>query len=150
MIISFDIDNTLIPYSTEFEVEERPLLAKILGAESIRKGTIALFKELENKGHEIWIYTTSFRSIFSLKKTFKAYGLHPAKIINQKINQEALKKHNCHASKNPRLFGIDIHIDDSEGVEMEGKKYGFKTIIIQPSDQKWTQTIQQSIETIRD
>ena len=70
MIISFDIDNTLIPYSDEFEVEEKTLIPKILGAESIRKGTIFLFNELEKRDHEVWIYTTSFRSIFQLKKNF--------------------------------------------------------------------------------
>ncbi len=82
MVISFDIDNTLIPYSDEFEVEEKILLSRLLRAEPIRKGTIELFHELENSGHEIWIYTTSFRSPINLKKTFKSYGLNPSKIIN--------------------------------------------------------------------
>jgi hypothetical protein len=31
-------------------------------------------------------------------------------------------------SKNPRAFGIDLHVDDSEGVKLEGKKYGFKGV----------------------
>ena len=43
MIISFDIDNTLIPYSNEFEVEKKTLLSKLLGAEPLRKGTVDLF-----------------------------------------------------------------------------------------------------------
>lgn len=92
MVISFDIDNTLIPYSDEFEVEEKILLSRLLRAEPIRKGTIELFHELENSGHEIWIYTTSFRSPINLKKTFKSYGLNPSKIINQRINQKHSSK----------------------------------------------------------
>lgn len=149
MIISFDIDNTLIPYSDEFEIEEKTLFAKILRAEPIRKGTIELFKELENRGHEIWIYTTSFRSPLSLKKTFKCYGLNPSKIINEKINQKQLKQNSCNASKNPKLFGIDIHIDDSKGVEIEGKKYGFKTIIVDINDKKWTDKIKEELERLK-
>lgn len=148
MIISFDIDNTLIPYSDEFEIEERTFFTKLIRAEPIRKGTIELFRTLEKSGHQIWLYTTSFRSPMNLKKTFIAYGLNPSKIINEKTNRAKLKSHNCNASKNPKLFGIDIHIDDSEGVGIEGKKYGFKTIIINPNDKDWVSKIKASIEAI--
>ena len=148
MIISFDLDNTLIPYSNEFDVEEKTVMSKLLGAESIRKGTINLFKELENRNHEIWIYTTSFRSVLKIKKTFKSYGLNPSKIINEKINRAELEKQNCTASKNPNLFGIDIHVDDSKGVEMEGTKYKFKTITIDINDEEWTKKILNQIKLI--
>ena len=141
MIISFDIDNTLIPYADEFEVERQTLLARLLGAEKIRKGSIELFHELENKGHQIWIYTTSFRTKFSLWKTFISYGLNPRKIINGQTSQRQLSKHNCKASKHPKLFGIDIHVDDSEGVKREGERYGFQVIFVDPSDQDWQNTV---------
>jgi hypothetical protein len=148
MTISFDIDNTLIPYSNEFEVEKKGFLPKLLKAEPLRKGTIQLFKELESRGHEIWIYTTSFRSPNYLKRTFKSYGLHPSRIINEKINQKQLRKHNCTSSKNPKLFGIDLHIDDSQGVGMEGEKYGFETIIIELEDAKWGDKILRKVDAI--
>lgn len=141
MIISFDIDNTLISYIDEFPLKERSLKAKIFGAESIRKGTIRLFMELDRRGHTIWIYTTSFRTKFCLKKTFWAYGLSPSHIINETINLPKLKQHGCKASKNPKIFGIDLHIDDSKGVEIEGEKYGFRTIIIPIEDLDWVNRI---------
>lgn len=74
MIISFDIDNTLIPYSDEFEVED------------------------------------------------KNYA---------------------------KLFGIDIHIDDSKGVGMEGEKYGFETIIIDTNDQEWVGKVLTRIASLK-
>jgi len=149
MIISFDLDNTLIPYSDEFEVEDTTLLSRLFKAESIRKGTIQLFEELTSRGHTIWVYTTSFRSQFKMKKTFRAYGLNPSKFINEKINQRVLKKHQCSASKNARLFGIDVHIDDLEGVGMEGKKYGFETIILDTNDKDWSEKVLQGVEAIQ-
>lgn len=148
MIISFDIDNTLIPYSDEFQVEEKTFLAKLLRTEPIRKGTVHLFKELERRGHNIWIYTTSYRSKFKLKTIFRTYGFKPLRIINETINQEILKKHRCAASKNPKLYGIDIHVDDSKGVGLEGDKFGFETIIISTEDKNWTKTILKRIEEI--
>jgi len=86
MIISFDLDNTLIPYSDEFDVENKTFLPKLLQAESIRKGTIDLFKELETSGHDVWIYTTFFRSIFKIYRTFISFGFKPKRIINVNDN----------------------------------------------------------------
>ena len=131
----------LIPYSNEFGVVYPNKFFRLLGAEPIRIGTQELFEFLEAKNHEIWIYTTSYRSVVHLKKTLLAHGLKPRKFINEHINQKVLKKHNCRTSKTPALFGIDIHIDDSIGVNKEGEQHGFKTLIIQPDDIDWVNRI---------
>lgn len=146
MIISFDIDNTLIPYGDDFETEHETARSKLFRAEKIRKGSIYLFNELEGRGHKIWIYTTSYRSKLNLYKTFLSYGIKPSKIINETINKSMLAQHKCYSSKNPRLFGIDIHIDDAKGVEIEGVRLGFKTIILEPNDINWTSTVLKGIE----
>ena len=48
-------------------------------------------------------------------------------------------------TKFPSQFGIDLHIDDSEGVVIEGKEYGFKVLRVDPEDKNWTQTIEDEI-----
>ena len=136
MIVSFDIDNTLIPYSDEFPVEEATLLGRVLGAEPLRQGTKFLFRELQSRGHNIFLYTTSYRSRYNLSRTFISYGLRPAKIINQQLNQSRLRQIGCQASKNPNLFGIDLHVDDSLGVLLEGGQYDFRVALIQPEDEQ--------------
>lgn len=146
MIISFDIDNTLVPYSNEFEIEQISLLEKLIGAEPLRKGTKELFNYLEDRGHEVWIYTTSYRSIFNLRKTFQSYGLKPKRYINETINRKFLNSKNCKASKNPKLFGIDLHIDDSDGVAKEAQQYGFNTLIIAPTEVNWVTNIIEKVE----
>jgi len=145
LIVSFDIDNTLIPYSNEFEIIYPNKFFKLIGAEPIRKGTHELFRYLRQNNYEIWIYTTSFRSTFHLRKTFWAHQLYPNRFINEPINQKILRKNNCRASKNPKFFGIDLHIDDSEGVAKEGEIYDFKTVIISVNDDNWVETIKKSI-----
>ena len=62
MNISFDLDSTLIPNGKEFETENRNGIAKLLGIEEIRKGTRELISDLQKQGHDIHIYTTSFRT----------------------------------------------------------------------------------------
>ena len=146
MTISFDLDSTLIPHNNEFQTEKPTFKARLLGVENLRKGTIKLFQQLEADGHQIWIYTTSFRSIFKLKLLFKSYGLHPKKYINETINRKRLDAANCKASKNAKLFAIDLHIDDSEGVGIEARKYEFNAFIISPKNENWVDDILKYIQ----
>lgn len=59
MIISFDLDDTLIPGIKKFETEKRSISQKLCGIEKIRFGTIELMKSCKLQGHKIYIYTTS-------------------------------------------------------------------------------------------
>ncbi|QGK74112.1 hypothetical protein [Flavobacterium sp. SLB02] len=143
MILSFDLDDTLI--SNKFELEKTNFLQRILGIECLRKGTIDLFKELKKQKHQIYIYTTSHRSESRIKWMFYSYGIAVDYVIDQQKHQQKLRNTNIYSSKFPTVFNIDIHVDDSMGVEAEGKKYGFKTIIISETDKNWTQTILKKI-----
>jgi len=69
---------------------------------------------------------------------FKSYGLKVDKIINQNVHLKRVRKN---ATKYPPEFEIDLHIDDSIGVQMEGEKYNFKTIIILPEDKNWVEKL---------
>ena len=146
MNISFDLDSTLIPNGNEFETEKRNRIAKFIGIEKIRKGTPKLISELQKKGHNIHIYTTSYRKKGQIRRTLKYYGIKVKKVVNQTENQKVLKKRNIYSSKFPIAFGFDIHIDDLKGVGMESEKYNFKVIIIEPSDTKWAEKIIAEIE----
>jgi len=145
MHISFDLDSTLIPHGKEFEAEKRNLVANLLGIEPIRVGTSQLISDLQRQGHVIHIYTTSFRSKFKIRLMLFYYGIKVGKIINQSQNQRTLRKRNKNASKYPPAFGFELHIDDSKGVEMEGTKLNFKTIIIKTNDKNWIETIKKEI-----
>jgi hypothetical protein len=141
MIISFDLDDTLIPGTKKFETEKQTILHRLLGLETIRFGTIDLFKELRNKGHRIYIYTTSFRSTTKIRLMFFFYGIPIDTAINQQRHDKRLGENRRRTSKFPPAFGIDVHIDDSPGVRIEGERFNFKTVIIDEHDTHWEQTI---------
>jgi hypothetical protein len=145
MIISFDLDDTLIPGTKKFETEKRTIIQRIFGIEKIRLGTIELFKELRNKGHRIYIYTTSFRSAAKIKLTFYSYGVPVDIVINQQRHDRQLKEDKTRTSKFPPAFNIDVHVDDSPGLRIEGERYNFKTIIVDEYDKNWGLTILKSI-----
>jgi len=149
MIISFDLDDTIIPGIKTFATEEHNFLQRIAGIEKIRLGTIKLFQELRLQGHSIYIYTTSFRPILKTKFTFYTYGIPVDKVINQKCHDEELKENKGRCSKFLPAFGIDLHVDDSPGLKIEGEKFNFKTIIIKEADKNWTQTILENLAKIK-
>ena len=144
MIISFDLDDTIIS-KTKFPLEKETFVHRILGIERIRLGTKDLFKELRVRGHKIYIYTTSFRSKSKIRFMFYAYGICVDYVINQKSHIKNVNGKSI--SKFPPQFGIDIHIDDSQGVKMEGEKHGFRTIIVLDNDENWTSKIIENLES---
>ncbi|AFM03926.1 hypothetical protein Fleli_1504 [Bernardetia litoralis DSM 6794] len=145
MQISFDLDSTLIPHGNEFEAEKSNFLAKILGVEPIRVGAAKLIFDLQKDGHTIHIYTTSFRNKIKIRLMLFYYGIKVEKIITQSQNQKTLRSRNINASKYPPAFGFDLHIDDLKGVEMEGQKLNFKTIIVEPNDENWIEKVKKEI-----
>lgn len=145
MIISFDLDDTLIPGAKTFDTEKQTVLHRFLGFERIRFGTIELFSELRQKGHNIYIYTTSFRSVTKIKLTFYSYGIPVDFVINHQRHDSVLKDNRARTSKYPPAFDIDVHIDDSQGLRIEGERFNFKTIIVSENDKNWGQTILENL-----
>ncbi len=141
MIISFDLDDTLVSSDPDFSVMKGNFLTSLLRKEYLREGTVNLFRTLKRENHRIYIYTTSLRSVFYIRFLFLSYGIWPSKIINKNVHDLVLGKDRSMASKLPNRFNIDLHIDDSEGVRMEGIKFGYKTLIIQTSDKDWTEKV---------
>ncbi|QJB35971.1 hypothetical protein HF329_00565 [Chitinophaga oryzae] len=141
MIISFDLDDTLIPGMKQFPVERKALWHRLFSREKIRQGTVRLMKQLRQDNHRLYVYTTSYRSPAYVKRLFLSYGIRIDKVINKNTHDKILGKRAGSISKYPPAFNIDVHIDDSPGVAMEGEEHGFRTIIIAEEDGEWTETI---------
>ncbi|MBO9565517.1 MAG: hypothetical protein J7621_22255 [Niastella sp.] len=147
LVISFDLDDTLIPGMIQFDTEPRRWLQRIMGVEKIRKGTKKLIDKLQHEGHSVYIYTTSLRPANRIQRTLRSYGIRVDQIINRTIHEKQLKNRQNLCSKYPPAFGIDVHIDDSEGVGREGQQHRFNTIILSPVVPDWKLFILTSIAT---
>jgi hypothetical protein len=150
MRISFDLDDTLICYHPDVPREPRlPLLYRLLaGDEPLRLGARSLLKTLRDRGCELWIYTTSYRSPAAVRLWLWCHGLRVARVINQAVHDAHFPRtgHHYPPSKNPGAFGIDLHIDDSDGVRMEGEQHGFSVVVVSPDDPAWTEKILQWVD----
>ena len=144
MRIAFDLDDTLIPMDRARQQERLPFPLQLFYAEGLRPGSRRLLKRLRRDGHELWIYTTSHRSAFYIRSLFALMGIRLGGVVNQDRHLREVKPMPIpghRSSKYPPAFGIDILIDDSEGVLEEGRRYDFAVIRVDPSDEEWVETV---------
>jgi hypothetical protein len=71
------------------------------------------------------------------------YGIRLDGVINGQIHSENVKQS---ISKYPPAFGIDVLVDDSEGVKIEGERHNFKVIWLQQTDENWVETIKKALQ----
>lgn len=142
--VAFDLDNTLIRCGYDFEIEEptKKILSKFFKYEKLRRGTISLCNSLSEQNIEIWVYTTSLRKPAYIKRMFWLYGIKLDGVVNQTIHTKHVT---VNSSKYPVLFGIELLIDDSEGVRLEAEKFGFNALIVQPEDINWVNKISEAV-----
>lgn len=145
MRISFDLDDTLIPGSITFPIEKQNVFQKLLGVEPLRDGAVRLLRQLSAEGNSICIYTTSFRKPFTIRFAFWTYGICLNRVINQTRHEDVLKGNRNLSSKYPPAFNIDLHVDDSRGVGMEGQRFKFNTVII-GDNENWVDQIHYALQ----
>ena len=141
MRVAFDLDNTLIRNDFDFPLAKarRPFFQRLLQTESLRLGIRELFAFCREQRWEVWIYTTSYRSPFHIRKMLWAYDLRADGIINQARHDKHVR---VRSTKHPPTFGITALIDDSRGVQLEGERFGFNVIQIDPDNANWVNAVQ--------
>ncbi len=153
MRISFDLDDTLICYQPGVPCE--PMLAwyrrMFAGNEPLRQGTRSLMSRLHQGGWEVWIYTTSHRNPTAVRWWLRCHGIQVGKVINQDVHDWHLRRtpNDYPPSKNPGAFGIDLHVDDSVGVQMEGEKHGFNVVVVEPENQAWAEVVWSAAQALQ-
>lgn len=150
MRISFDIDDTLICYdaATPCEPSRVPHLLRHWFREPLRLGTPDLMNELSRRGCRIWIYTTSLRSPGHLKSWLWFYGIRVDGVVNGDRHRrlELSGRIPRHCTKHPPAFKIDLHVDDSIAVQMEGAANGFDVVVVDPGDADWASKVLEAVD----
>ena len=145
MKITFDLDDTLICWQDEIAKESTrvPWYLWWFTPEPLRKGTVDIFQKLRSEGWKIGIYTTSHRSSRYIRRLFKLHGLELDSITNQNDHEKIIRhmKQKRKPSKLPCKVGSSLHVDNSEGVLVEGRRFHFRVLVVDPMDHDWTNKI---------
>jgi hypothetical protein len=142
--ISFDIDDTLVCSPGVPAEQLVPRWRRPWYSERLRHGTRALMGELLRRRCDLWIYTTSYRSPRYLRGWFRCLGVPLAGVVNQARHDRVVGRHG--PSKYPPAFGIDLHVDDSGGVGLEGERHGFAVVVVSPEDPDWAARVLEAVD----
>jgi hypothetical protein len=147
MRISFDLDDTLICYHKAVARESRlPWPMRLLvGDEPLRLGSRQLLRELHERGHEVWIYTSSNRRARAVRWWLRAHGIRVARVINGVEHADHFGAGSL-PTKRPHAFGIDLHVDDAPGVGLEAAQYGFRACIVEPEAGDWVERVLAAVD----
>jgi hypothetical protein len=153
MRISFDVDDTLVLHGLDVTPERGrlPALLHRWFVEPLRRGTCSLMSELRRRGCSVWIYTSSGRTSFDIRLWMFLHGIRVDGVVNDERPRRELARRRFSRlpSKYPPAFGIDLHVDDSEGVLMEGQEYGFRVLVVSPNDERWTERVLNAVGQIK-
>lgn len=147
MRIAFDLDNTLIRCGHDFphETPARRLWARLLGGEQLRQGIRELASHCRQQGWEVWVYTTSYRSAWRIRRLFWLYGIGLDGVVNQQRHDREVQ---ARCTKHPPTFGIDLLIDDSEGVSIEAGRHSFRMLVVAPEDVEWIDKVKAALALV--
>ena len=151
MKVSFDLDETLFVNPEKVETEKDfPFPLSCIFKDRLRKGAVELLKWINEKGYELWIYTTSCRTESYIRNYFRFFGVKIDSIVNEKRHLKEVQRDRKEAmpSKYPSAYHIDLHVDDEMSVYQNGIACGFKVYLINNEDTKWTENLKAYIERI--
>ena len=153
MRVSFDLDEVLFvsPETHKTEPPPPPLLRRCF-KERLRLGTPELIRTLQERGCEVWVYTSSFRSERYIRQLFRLYGVRFDGIVNgyRHLREVQRKNPTILPQKLPNRYRISLHIDDEEVICSAAGQYGFRAYRLSTEDDdQWKEKILQRVEEIR-
>ncbi|MBO5496908.1 MAG: HAD family hydrolase [Clostridia bacterium] len=152
MRVSFDLDDVLFVPPEKYETEPMPPFPyKRMFSERLRKGTVKLIHTLQERGFEVWIYTSSYRSEAYLRTLFRGYGIRFDGIINAQRHLKEVQRNRRERlpQKLPNYYRISLHIDDEKVVRENAVRYGYRVLRVYEPDEKWAEKVLSEAERIR-
>lgn len=142
--ISFDLDEVLFVSPLTHKTEPKlPFPLNKIFIERVRYGAPKLINELQARGYEVWVYTSSFRTERYIKWLFRCYGVKFNEIVNAERHLREVQRDRKEMlpQKLPNRYRISLHIDDEEVVCSYGKAYGFEVFQLDAQDDDWEKKI---------
>ena len=152
MRVSFDLDEVLFvsPLTNKTE-PELPFPLNCIFRERLRLGAPELIRKLQDEGFEVWVYTSSFRSIRYIQHLFYWYGVTFDGIVNATRHMKEVQRNHKEMlpGKMPNHYRISLHIDDETVVANNGKQYGFNVYQLDQQDEQWARSVMDKVYEIK-
>jgi len=150
--ISFDLDEVLFVDPGRYETEP-PLRFPFdrLFTERLRKGTVWLIGELKRRGFEVWVYTSSHRTVTYIAALFRHYRVYFDEIVNADRHEREVQAGHARRlpAKLPNRYRISLHIDDEDAIIRSARDYGYRVMRVYEPDPEWADKVLQEALRVR-
>ena len=113
--------------------------------ERLRLGIPALFRTLEKKGYDIWVYSSKYYSTDYIKSLFRKYHVNVTGIVTG--TEKRKDKKNSYDSLLKEKYKQTLHIDNDMVLKIESKSGNFNEFNIDSSE-GWSKNVIQIVEEI--
>ena len=152
MRVSFDLDEVLFVNPATHKTEDAlPFPLNKFYKERLRAGTPELIKTLQKMGYEVWVYTSSFRTVTYIKRLFSHYGVKFDGIINgtRHLKEVQNGRSQILPQKVPNRYRISLHIDDEAVICSYGREFGFDAYQLDAQDDEWKEKVIAKAEEVK-
>lgn len=111
--------------------------------DSLREGSRDLFRRLQQRQHELWVYTSSYRSRWYVRALLRAYGARLGGVVNGHEHDALVQREGLAErwGKHPLRFGIELLVENSPTVAQQVRAQGGAVLLVDPDDARWTESV---------
>ncbi|MBR3179874.1 MAG: ParB N-terminal domain-containing protein [Clostridia bacterium] len=150
--VALDLDEVVFRKENEGPVEKLlSFPANKIYKERLRLGVPALFRYLNQKGYDIWVYTAEYYSIDYIRRLFRKYHVHVCGVVTgtgRKTSEKgrAIKKELETMIANTYVH--TIHIDNNMVLSIYGKTKESQEYDIAGTPEEWSRSVLEIMEKI--
>ena len=144
--VTLDLDEVVL--STDGGAAEKalPFPMNRLFKENLRLGVPALFRFLNNKGYDVWVYSAQYYSFEYIRRLFSAHQVHVTGIVTGAARKTKASDREQVEALLKNKYPVTFHIDKSAVVRVDRESGAFEEHPLSGRDDTWSREIMDVIE----
>jgi len=145
--VTLDLDEVVFRCEGDGPVERMPFFLRLRYKQRLRLGIPALFRFLNNKGHDIWVYSANYYSFKQIQALFMLYNTRVTGIVTgtagkgRSVHEQLKKSVSEH-------YPTTIHIDAHGVLKVDSRSREYVEYPLEETGADWSGKIMDLIESL--
>ena len=145
--VTLDLDEVVFRCEGEEPVEKLPFFLRLRYKQRLRLGIPALFRFLNNKGYDIWVYSANYYSFKQIQALFMLYNTRVTGIVTgtagkgRSVHEQLKKSVSEH-------YPTTIHIDAHGVLKVDSRSREYVEYPLEETGADWSGKIMDLIESL--
>ena len=145
--VTLDLDEVVFRSEGEGPVEKLPFFLRLRYKQRLRLGIPALFRFLNNKGYDIWVYSAKYYSFRQIQALFMLYGTRVTGVVTGTAGKGRLVHERLKESVSEH-YPTTIHIDAHGILKVDSRNKDYEEYALNETGAQWSRQIMDLIEAL--